>query len=103
MDSLLCRALFFTTMTTFAFRRLGSAIGRRSAVAFALAGAGQRDLGAFLQAVAALGDDLLAHLQAAGDLHFVDRGLAARDRTHGDRLVFLQHVDEIAGGAVAYR
>src|SRR5471032_2366817 len=53
--------------------------------------------------VGAFGDDLFADLQAGADLDLVDGGLAARDGAQRDRLVGLEHVDEIAVGAVAQR
>src|SRR5471032_1804143 len=50
----------------------------------------QDDVRAVLQTVGALGDDLLAHLQAGADLDLVDGGLAARDGAQRDRLVGLE-------------
>src|SRR5713101_5698562 len=71
--------------------------GDRRAGCRARVGARPADLGAVAQAVRTVDDDLVADLQAAGDLHLLAVGRAQLDDTDFDRVVGLDEIDEGAG------
>src|SRR6266850_4205368 len=71
--------------------------GHRRAGCRARVGARPADLGAVAQAVRAVDDDLVADLQAAGDLHSLAVGRAELDDADLDGVVGLDEIDERAG------